>query len=68
MATKVKCHLLLCFKLIQVHIRYGGSLERQASATYLVAIVTQLPWQPQCYVTNSFVLSAIELIFGMKLS
>ena len=36
--------------------------------TYLVAMVTWLPWQPQCYVNNSFVLSPIEVIFGMKLS
>ena len=35
---------------------------------YLVAMVTRLPWQPQCYVTNSFVLSPTEVIFGMKLS
>ena len=31
-------------------------------------MVTKLPWQPQCYVNNSFVLSPIEVIFGMKLS
>ena len=34
----------------------------------LIAMVTRLPWQPQCYVNNSFVLSLIEVIFGMKLS
>ena len=37
---------------------------------YLVVMVTRLPWpwQPQCYVSNSFVFSLIEVIFGMKLS
>ena len=35
---------------------------------YLIVMVARLPWQPQCYVDNSFVLSAIEIIFGMKLS
>ena len=35
---------------------------------YLVARVTRLPWQPQHYVNNSFVLSLIEVIFGMKIS
>ena len=35
---------------------------------YLIVMVTRLPWQPQCYVNNSFVLSFIEVIFGMKLS
>ena len=35
---------------------------------YLVVMVTRLPWQPQCYVKNSLVLSPIEAIFGMKLS
>ena len=30
-------------------------------------MVTRLPWQPECYVNNSFVLSAIEVIFGVKL-
>ena len=35
---------------------------------YLVLMVTRLPWQPQCYVNNSFVLSPIGVIFGMKLS
>ena len=29
-------------------------------------MVTRLPWQPQCYVNNSFALSPIEVIFGMK--
>ena len=33
--------------------------------TYFVAMVA---WQPQCYNNNSFVLSPIEVIFGMKLS
>ena len=31
-------------------------------------MVTRLPWQPQCYVNNSFVLSTIEVMFGVKLS
>ena len=35
---------------------------------YLVGYGTRLPWQPQCYVNNSFALSLIEVIFGMKLS
>ena len=35
---------------------------------YLVLMVLKLPWQPQCYVNNSFVLSLIEVNFGMKLS
>ena len=30
-------------------------------------MVTWLPWQPQCYVYNSFVMSPIEIIFGIKL-
>ena len=34
----------------------------------LVAMVTWLPWQPHCYVSNCFVLSPTEDIFGMKLS
>ena len=34
----------------------------------LVAMVTRLPWQPQCYVNNSFVFSPIEVIFGRNLS
>ena len=33
---------------------------------YLVVMVTGFSWQPQCYVNNSFVLSPIEVIFGMK--
>ena len=51
--------------------RCGLQLVRcglRASDKYLVAMVTKLPWQPQCYVNNSFVLSPIEVIFGMKLS
>ena len=35
---------------------------------YLVLMVTRLQWQPQCYINNFFVLSLIEVIFGMKLS
>ena len=35
---------------------------------YLIVMVTRLPWQPQCYVNNSFVLSVIKVIFGTKLS
>ena len=35
---------------------------------YLVVMATRLPWQPQHYVNNSFVLSLVEVIFGMKLS
>ena len=35
---------------------------------YLVLMVTRLPWQPEGYVNNSFVLSLIEVISGMKLS
>ena len=35
---------------------------------YLIVMVTRLPWQPQCYVNTSLVLSVIEVIFGMKLS
>ena len=35
---------------------------------YLVLMVTKLPWQPQCYVNNSLVLSLTGVIFGMKLS
>ena len=33
-----------------------------------IVMVTRLPWQSQCYVNNSFVLSVIEVIFGMKFS
>ena len=40
-------------------------MGRWASATYLVAMVTRLTWQPQLYVNNSFVLSHIESTFGM---
>ena len=35
---------------------------------YLVVMVTRLPWQPQCYVSKYFVLSPIEVIFGVKVS
>ena len=41
-------------------------MGRYASATYLIAMVTKLPWQPQLYVNNSFVLSWIESIFGIE--
>ena len=34
---------------------------------YLIVMVMRLPWQPQCYVNNSFVLSPIEVILDMKL-
>ena len=30
-------------------------------------MVTRLPWQPQCYVNNSFVLNHIDFTFGMVL-
>ena len=30
-------------------------------------MVTSLPWQPQCYLNNPFVLSPTEFNFGMKL-
>ena len=30
---------------------------------YLVSIVTKLPWQPQLYVNNVFVLSCTEFTF-----
>ena len=43
-------------------------MRRCTSATYLVAMVTQLPWQPERNFNNSFVLHLIEVIFGMKLS
>ena len=36
-------------------------------STYLVAMVIQMPWQPEWNVSNSFVLSPIEFIFGMEL-
>ena len=42
-------------------------MGRQASASYLVAMVTELSWQPQRYVNNSFVSSHIESTFGMEL-
>ena len=35
---------------------------------YLVVTVTRLPWQPWCYVNGSFVLSLVEVVFGMGLS
>ena len=33
---------------------------------YLIVMVMRLPWQPQCYVNNSFVLGLTEVILGMK--
>ena len=39
-----------------------------SSATYLIAMVNWLPWQPKFHVNNSSVLSPIEVIFGMTLS
>ena len=35
---------------------------------YLIVMVNRLPWQPQCHVNSSSVLSPVEGIFGMKLS
>ena len=40
----------------------------KASAAYLVVMVTQFPWQPDCNINNFFVLSHIELIFGTQVS
>ena len=42
-------------------------MRQYTSATYLVAMVTRLPWQPELNLNNSFVLSLIEVILGMKL-
>ena len=47
MATRVKTQLLICLKSHLVRIWYGGCLGQWASTTYLVAMVTQLPWQPE---------------------
>ena len=53
-------------KWYSINIWYRGSLARQASANYLVVMVTQLPWQPKWNLNNSFVFSCIESIFDMK--
>ena len=39
----------------------------KASAAYLIAMVTQFPWQPDRN-NNFFVLSHIGLIFGTQVS
>ena len=36
------------------------------TATYLIAIVTGLPWQPELNLDNSFVLGDIGFIFAME--
>ena len=43
-------------------------LFRIIDISHIPHLVTRLPWQPQCYVNNSFVSSPIGVIFGMKLS
>ena len=37
-----------------------------ASVTYLDAMITWLPWQPQLYVNNCFALSHIRSLFGIQ--
>ena len=40
----------------------------KASTAYLIAMVTQFPWQPDRNINNLFVLSHIKLVFGTKVS
>ena len=53
------------FVLCRIESIFGTGWSFFGSATYLVVMVTRLPWQLQGYSNNSFVLSNIESIFGM---
>ena len=53
---------LICLKSYQEHIRHIGSQGQFEIVIYQVAKVKVLPWQPQWYASNSFVLSRIEFI------
>ena len=41
-------------------------METIGSASYLIPVVTLLPWQPQWNLINSFVLSHIELVVATE--
>ena len=53
---------LFCHESYQVHISNGSSFGQWELATYLVAMVTSLQWQPKRYLYNSLILSPVEFI------
>ena len=68
----LKCGLRTAVKKCRSRVKKCGCGQEMRFAGQEMRVVgpeiTRLPWQPQCYVNNSFVLSPIEVIFGMKLS
>ena len=49
----------------QVHISNGFSFGQWELATYLVAMVTSLQWQPKQYLYDSLILSPAEFILNI---
>ena len=56
---------LFCHESYQVHIGNGSSFGQWELATYLVAMVTSLQWQPKRYLYDSFILSPIGFILSI---
>ena len=41
-------------------------LGQNELAIYIIATIAKLPWQPQGYINNSFVLRCMKFTFGME--
>ena len=66
--NNIKTHFisqLFCHQSYQVHISNGSSFGQWELATYLVAMVTLLQWQPKRHLYNSLILIPVEFILNI---